>query len=620
MWMIGIVVCLYSFTVNGNEECIPGTFGADCNQICSQNCYIPPNTELHCDIEDGTCHEGCNVGFYGDRCDQRCSKNCKELICYQINGHCSEGCIDNHIGDFCEIAQDPPPVLTGTTNDVPTTVTTTVIPPRRTSSETVAITVIIPVVVVVLVLVVTVCIILTRCRKRKTHRKSDPEVGQELLQDIKSRDSRRDDTALHDACRRGTLAEVRQMISEDPVNINSRGKCGWTPVMIAADGGRQELVDLLVRQRCDLSLTDDDGNTILHVASIKGHWKTVRYILSKKTVDVNITGHCNRTAVMAAARFGHRKVFDLLVKNGSDLSTVDSDENNILHIACIGGHVEIVKYILKNGFGDINSRGHNRRTPVMLAANSGHIQVFELLVGKECLLRTKDRNGTGILHFACVGNNVEIVDGILKRNIVSIDSKDGDGKTPVMLAAEFGHTDMFTFLVDNQCDTQVVCEKGNNVLHTSCALGHVDIVKCILTQGPVNVDSCGQNQMTPVMLAAKNGHRDIFDLLLNNGCDTSQLDKDGNTVLHMACYGGSKYIVEDILSKELVGINSRGQSQRTPAMVAAACGNQEVFDLLFNRGADLTLADCDDFGILHLIAMGGHLQMMEHVKNIIDCR
>ncbi|XP_046569110.1 protein VAPYRIN-like [Haliotis rubra] len=191
---------------------------------------------------------------------------------------------------------------------------------------------------------------------------------------------------LHNACRRGTLAQVRQIVSHELVDINSRGKCGWTPVMIAAEGGRRELVDLLVRRGCDLSLTDDDGNTILHVASIKGHLKIVRYILSKKTVDVNITGHCTRTAVMVAARFGHRKVFDVLVKNGSDLSTVDSDGNNSLHTACIGGHVEIVKYILNNVSVDINSRGHNGKTPLMFAINFGHVRVFELLVSNGCIL------------------------------------------------------------------------------------------------------------------------------------------------------------------------------------------------------------------------------------------
>ncbi|XP_067669960.1 putative ankyrin repeat protein RF_0381 [Haliotis asinina] len=425
---------------------------------------------------------------------------------------------------------------------------------------------------------------------------------------------------LHNACRRGTLAQVRQILSHELVDINSRGKCGWTPVMIAVEGGRRELVDLLVKQGGDMTLTDDDGNTVLHVASIKGYLKIMTYILSTKTVDVNITGHCKRTAVMAAARFGHRKVFDLLAKNGSDLSTVDSDGNNILHIACIGGNVEIVKYILNNVNVDINSRGHNRKTPLMFAINFGNVRVFELLVSKDCILPIVQENETNILHMACVKGNVDMVRHILKKNIVSVDGEDSMGKTPVMLAAESGHTDVFQLLVSKQCDIHKTCHDGHNILHTSCALGHVDIVRCILKEGLINIDSYGKNDMTPVMFAAQNGQRDIFDLLVNNGCDMSQKDKNGNTVLHMACIGGSKYIVERILSKEPVDINSRGQSQGTPAMMAAACGHKDAFDLLVNRGADLTLVDGRGFGVHHLACMGGHETMVEHIQNIFEVR
>ncbi|XP_067668435.1 putative ankyrin repeat protein RF_0381 isoform X2 [Haliotis asinina] len=508
------------------------------------------------------------------------------------------------------------------TTDNNTTLTTTMAQTDSASSENIIQVIITVVIVLLLVLVgsVSTAVVLKRCsEKGKKGKKGtdDPEVGLRLITAANLNDSRQEDNNLHKACRSGILAEVRQILNHEQVDINSSGKCGCTPVMIAAEGGRRDLVDLLVRQGSDLSLRDNDDNTALHVASIKGHLKIVRYILSKKPVDVNITGHCNRTAVMAAARFGHREVFDFLVKNGSDLLTVDSDRNNILHIACIGGNVEIVKYILTKVQVDINSKGHSGMTPVMLASYLGHLSVFQLLIRKKCLLPIINERGANILHVACVGNNIEIVNYILKENIVSIYSEDGDGKTPVMLASECGHTDVFKLLVNNKCDAERVCKTGNNILHTSCSLGHVDIVKCILTEGLINIDSYGQNQMTPVMLAANNGQRHIIDILMNKKCDMKTVDKDGNTVLHMACIGGNKDIVGDILSKTLVDVNSRGQFQRTPAMVAAAHGHKEVFDLLINSGADLALVDCDGFGVLQLICMNGHLHLVEHVKNIL---
>ncbi|XP_067659823.1 putative ankyrin repeat protein RF_0381 isoform X2 [Haliotis asinina] len=622
MFLVVIVIILSSVTAFSDAECNIRSFGELCDKSCPSQCAVPLNRlDRFCDLSSGICPEGCIRGWHGNYCNQTCNTSCLGSVCNQQNGHCTLGCIDNYVGPFCDtvpgtttVTPEEDTTSVGTESNEPTKTTTTE-PPSDKSVLAISVAVAVTVGVVIFIAVI-ICL----RHEKKGH--PDPEVGQRLLPVSAANldGSRRKDTMLHSACRRGTLAQVRQILSHELVDTNSRGEYGWTPVMIAAEGGRRKLVDLLVKRGGDLSLTDDDGYTVLHVVSIKGHLKVVRYVLSKKVVGVNTTGHCERTAVMAAARFGHRKVFDLLVKNGSDLTTVDSDGNNILHIACIGGNVEIVKHILSNVNVDINSRGLNGKTPLMFAINFGHVQVFELLVSKGCILPIVEENGKNILHMACVKGNVDMVRHILNKSIVSVDGEDSMGKTPVMLAVESGHTDVFQLLVSKQCDIHKTCHDGNNILHTSCSRCHVDIVKHIVTGHLINIDSCGQNRMTPVMFAAKNGQRDIFDLLVNNGCDMSQKDKDGNTVLHMACIGGSKYIVERILSKEPVDVNSRGQSQSTPAMMAAACGHKDVFDLLVNRGADLTLVDGRGFGVHHLACMGGHLPVVEHIQNIIGVR
>ncbi|XP_046557461.1 protein fem-1 homolog A-like [Haliotis rubra] len=116
------------------------------------------------------------------------------------------------------------------------------------------------------------------------------------------------------------------------------------------------------------------------MACIEGHVDIVKYVLSQKVAGINSRGECGSTPLMMAAAKGHRDVFDLLVSKGADVSLVDDDGDNNLHVACIGGHVDMVKYVLSQKVADINSRGQYGRTPVMLAANMGHREVFDLLV------------------------------------------------------------------------------------------------------------------------------------------------------------------------------------------------------------------------------------------------
>ncbi|XP_046581390.1 uncharacterized protein LOC124288853 isoform X3 [Haliotis rubra] len=263
MFLSICVFISFSVSVFTDAECGVRSFGELCDKPCPLQCAVPKNTfDRFCDLNSGTCPEGCRRGWYNKYCNQTCSTNCSKSVCNQQNGHCTLGCIDNYIGPFCDTVPDtttvtPENETTSGTYSSEWTRTTTTEPPSDGS-----------VLAISLAIAITVCLFIVLgvvfCPRRKKKRQPDPEGGQRLLPVSAANldGSRRDDTMLHSACRRGTLAQVRQIVSHQLVDINSRGKCGWTPVMIAAEGGRRELVDLLVRQGCDLSLTDDDGNTI----------------------------------------------------------------------------------------------------------------------------------------------------------------------------------------------------------------------------------------------------------------------------------------------------------------------------------------------------------------------
>ncbi|XP_067676259.1 protein fem-1 homolog C-like [Haliotis asinina] len=153
-----------------------------------------------------------------------------------------------------------------------------------------------------------------------------------------------------------------------------------TPVMAAAEHGHRKMVELLVKHGANLLLSDIRGNNILHCACTAGHFDIVKYLLSLNSVDINSRGMEKRTPVMVAGQHGHRKVVELLVKHGANLLLSDIRGNNILHCACTAGHFDIVKYLLSLNSVDINSRGMEKRTPVMVAGQHGHKKVVELLV------------------------------------------------------------------------------------------------------------------------------------------------------------------------------------------------------------------------------------------------
>jgi len=62
------------------------------------------------------------------------------------------------------------------------------------------------------------------------------------------------------------------------------------------------------------------GRSALHKAAYWGHIDTVRYLLEKLKLDVNVADHSGDTALHDAARFGHFEVVKILVDNNANQS------------------------------------------------------------------------------------------------------------------------------------------------------------------------------------------------------------------------------------------------------------------------------------------------------------
>ncbi|XP_067653406.1 uncharacterized protein [Haliotis asinina] len=120
----------------------------------------------------------------------------------------------------------------------------------------------------------------------------------------------------------------------------------------------------------------------LYDASKDGDLERVKRILAAIHVDINYRGQWSRTPVMAAARWGHRNVVEFLVGRGADVSLVDWYGNNVLHWACDGGDLKIVKLILDLNVVDVNARTNYGRTAVDIARLGGNQRVLDLLVSR----------------------------------------------------------------------------------------------------------------------------------------------------------------------------------------------------------------------------------------------
>ena len=383
-------------------------------------------------------------------------------------------------------------------------------------------------------------------------------------------------------CQGDRLKKLGGLTTNSKIDINALDAKKNTVIHYVTGSKRKNLLefatltlsleDLLANKNLKqetLTQPNDNGDTPLHFAvtltnsdlMLKDIFKSAKF--DKKTI--NSKNKAGETPLLSAMKQKLDANVKILLDNNASLAPWDTT----IEAAQNTGDNTIIKLI-----GEAEAKRFNELHD---AADKKDLTKFRALIDQVNL--NPVARVTTPLHLACQLNDVQSVKEILKRG-VRINAKDHDKKTP----SEVTNNKEIKKLIKAKQE-----ELDNALINALSAPNAPDKIASLVILG-ANIAVTDKDGNTLLHLACKlqgTIARDVANEIIKEwpeGSPVTIKNKMGNTPLHTACKEGNEEIVGIILDREDAPLTTKNNAGKTPLELAAT---EIIRTLLLNRQTKL---------------------------------
>ena len=375
--------------------------------------------------------------------------------------------------------------------------------------------------------------------------------------------------------------------------ITPYSKFGGTPLYYAARCGFQDLVEHLVANDPDqVNATGGCYLTPLVAALAEGHFQTAKFLYDNGG-HPNVRGYRDNTPLHSAAYHRESEMVRVLLEYNANADARNFDGATPLHFMSSNGETggpnttlslsNLAQLLIHHG-ADVNARTDDNTTPLHGAARSGAFEFMLVLVKLGADVNARKRDGTTLLHEAAWGGSVEAIRMLLELG-ADINARKNDDTTLLHEAASGGSVEAIRMLLELGADINALKSYRTTPLHEAAQGWSVEAIRILLELG-ADINARKDDDTTPLHIAARAGSVDVIRMLLELGVDVNVRKSDGTTPLHEAAQGWSVEAIRMLLELG-ADINARKNDDTTPLHDVARGGSVEAIRILLELGADI---------------------------------
>ncbi|SCV58166.1 related to ankyrin 1 [Fusarium fujikuroi] len=413
-------------------------------------------------------------------------------------------------------------------------------------------------------------------------------------------------TPLIQAISEGDLDIVKLLI-ENKATIDKREAPpddGWsrTPMQVAVDWNRPEIVQYLIEKGADPDARDSDGipvigsagnadsRTALNFAICSNHLATVQVLLDAKTKpDINAAMIYGDLRIVIPN--GYIEIVEAMLEAGVDVNKTDENGESLLAWAIkLNAPSGMIRKILEYN-PDLEMRDKKENTALHCITRFTTLETVRLVVnaGGRLDLLNSDKNTPLIM---AIGTEMDDVffymlnkePSLLTQNFITSQQR----VSALQEACRFGSLAMVRALIDHDMDINSCCEGlyGTPLISATLRTDLVssplasDIIALLLVNG-ANPRTTGGLFHYPLISACLSCPADTIRLLLNS--ETSPQDQDylNRKAVHLACY--NSLAVVNLLEIPDSDFAVRDVAGRVPLHYAVMTEDVELVEVVLER-------------------------------------
>jgi len=416
---------------------------------------------------------------------------------------------------------------------------------------------------------------------------------------------------------------IEQLLSQ-PIfkdDTHWRGQC---PLHQAVEMGDYHITKYLLGY-FDVNVHDHITQTsALHIAIEKDH-KTIIMLLCKLGADIDYSTALLESPLIQAIRLQNEVVVELLLFQFH--ANPNRFQKNIRQtpfvVCCEQGNRTIFELLRKARCNIDRITGYEGENALHYFCRTGNAQAIRMLLEKRRFranVHTVNKHGFAPIHLACATADRDDIVAILLKHGASMNelmqSVSGDPGTPLSIAVSKGHHRCTKALLNNKADLNkiikmtlsdykktvmtIACEKDDHLLVAlllkynpdlaipegrpplvvAAQRGNFTIAKLLLESHAATDVKYGDDNKTPLHLAAEAGHVKVVRLLLKYGADATAHTRSFNTALHIAALEGHRPVAQVMLQHGKVNMEARNRLRQTALHVACQRKHFHIVELL----------------------------------------